>query len=404
MIERLQPFRKSITKKPNELRGCFAECRSTAKILSRESIDDDPDRTTCKITIGLEGTGITFAPGDRLAIMPKNGAKDVVKVLLTLGLEERYSEEVPLGESPEWAALARHMASVGRPGHEEKRPWLTVRDILTYGHISPLTREIVHSIHILLRASSSTVLKVLASESWPVHGSIGDLLRVAIAEVPRETWDKAFGLEDLSWLAKLVPVEVPRTYSIASYSLDPLPESVELTVSRSEHELSPLLRVKSDPETKRAGVASGFLNPHPSQEKGGKHGEVSILRVPPLKPTLHIDPLCDRFLSASLAPLTSNSLSRHPSRLACFAAALASLHSAASGPLASSMPVVDATSSFLGSNPAPSSSTRKSYAHMSIMGIWSSTWHSLVIIVGWCSTPSRGSCARRPWSQGIWMW
>ncbi|KAI9765701.1 MAG: hypothetical protein M1839_005396 [Geoglossum umbratile] len=309
MIERLQPFRRTITKKPNELRGCFAECRAAAKILGRESIDNDPDRTTAKITIGLEGTGITFAPGDRLAIMPKNSTKDVTKMLLSLDLEERYSEEVPLDKSPEWTALARHMASVGRPWREEKKPWLTVRDILTCGHLAPLTREIVHSIHLLLRASSSTVLKVLASETWPVHGSIGDLLRIAVTEVPQDTWNKAFNQDDLSWLVQLVPVEVPRTYSIASYSADPMPKSVDLTISRAEHEISPLLRIESDPETKRAGVASGFLNPHPSQEKKGMKQDKVLIGVSrpinfqlPVSPSVSIGMFCG---GSGIAPFRS---------------------------------------------------------------------------------------------------
>jgi hypothetical protein len=136
----------------------------------------------------------------------------------------------------------------------------------------------------MLRASSTGLLEVLASESWPVSGSLGDLLSLARSGVSSTIWDSVFE-QDLSWLPKLVPVEVPRTYSISSFSSELLPSFVNLTVSRVEHKLCPLLTFDGSKDILRSGISSGFLNPHPSEEdesevptavKGGDEDMVSL--------------------------------------------------------------------------------------------------------------------------------
>jgi cytochrome b involved in lipid metabolism len=114
-----------------------------------------------------------------------------------------------------------------------------------------------------LRASSSIVLKVLGSEMWPVQGTLGDLIQLAVAEVSPTIWNQAFDLADLSWLAKLIPIETPRTYSISNYSNELLPSVIDLTVSRSEYRLASVLDTGISSNV-RYGVSSGCLNPDPS--------------------------------------------------------------------------------------------------------------------------------------------
>lgn len=82
-----------------------------------------------------------------------------------------------------------------------------------------------------------------------------------------EVWNKAFNPDDLSWLPKLILVEVPRTYSISSYSDELLPSSLDLTVSRVEHEIFQALLPGVTGREFYAGVSSGFLNPHPEEER-----------------------------------------------------------------------------------------------------------------------------------------
>lgn len=59
----------------------------------------------------------------------------------------------------------------------------------------------------------------------------------AINDVSEDVWDRAFDLRNLAWLPALIPLEVPRTYSISKYSDEGLPEFVDLTVSRAEHQV-----------------------------------------------------------------------------------------------------------------------------------------------------------------------
>ena len=261
MKERLYPFRDSLSLEPHEMRGSFNECRFKSRILGRSSIDNDPKRSTGMVTFDLQDTGITFQPGDRLAVMPLNCWIECAKVAAALGLEEFMEHPVPLAKSSDWQSFANHMASVSRT---KTVPILTVKDILRRGHLAPLTKDLVMAFHAVLRASSSTVLKVLATEEWPVRGSIGDLLQVAVGEVSPHVWDQAFDLSDLSWLPKLIPVEVPRTYSISNFTNELLPSTVDLTVTRSDYKLSPLLG-SGQPEVMKHGVSSGFLNPPQSQ-------------------------------------------------------------------------------------------------------------------------------------------
>ncbi|KAJ1304872.1 hypothetical protein OPQ81_006006 [Rhizoctonia solani] len=282
MLERLERFRRGIpvvtgstptsivsdkqevapwtSPAPHEWRGTYEECRFRARIVSRSSIDDDEARSTGRVTIDLRDSGLNFAPGDRLTIMPLNSWKVVEKVIGALGLMNVLDEIVPLTApgAELWRSYAKHEAEVYRSGTVAP---LTVRDILRKGQLSPLTKRMVLTVHTLLRAPSIT-LQVLASSEWPVQGSLGDLLLASMDDVTEEAWDKVFDLDDLKWLPALVPLEVPRTYSVSKYSSEGLPDTVDLTVSRTEHPVYPVL-VSAGAESTIAGVTSGFLNPDP---------------------------------------------------------------------------------------------------------------------------------------------
>lgn len=253
MKERLEPYRADIPVEPHEMRGTFEECRYKARIFSRLFVDNDAKRGIAKVTLDIQDTGITFQPGDRLAVMPLNSWEECAKVAASFGLEEMLTEPVPMTKS--WARFAEHFGSVSRT----PMGTLSVQDVLRRGHLAPLTQDLVLKIHSMLRASSNTVLQVLATEEWPVRGTLGDLLQSAMLDTPTAVWDSAFTLDNLAWLCELVPVEVPRTYSIASYPDELLPATVDLTVSRAEYQLCATFAGTS--QVTRAGVSSGFLNP-----------------------------------------------------------------------------------------------------------------------------------------------
>ncbi|KAM7208397.1 alpha subunit of putative sulfite reductase [Naviculisporaceae sp. PSN 640] len=254
MKERILPYR-DLAVEPHQMRGTFEECRYKARLANRSFVDSDPNRSIAMVTLDIQNTGITFQPGDRLAVMPFNSWAECAKVAAALGLGDFLDHRVPL--TPTWKRFSQHLASIS---HISQPPALTVKDILRRGHLAPITKDLALKVHDLLRASSNTVLQVLATEEWPVRASLGDLLQSAVAETNPHIWDRVFDLNgDLSWLTDLISVEVPRTYSISTYSNELLPSTVDLTISRAEYKLCSTFA--GSKEIVSAGVGSGFLNP-----------------------------------------------------------------------------------------------------------------------------------------------
>ncbi|ORY62605.1 sulfite reductase flavo protein alpha-component [Pseudomassariella vexata] len=254
MKERLEPYRGNIAVEPHQMRGTFEECRYKTRILSRSFVDNDVDRSISMVTLDIQDTGITFQPGDRLAIMPLNTWEECAKVALALGFEDML--DTPISLNQKWSRFAEHLGSVSR----KAVPKLSIRDIMRRGHLAPLTQELVLKVHHMLRASSNVVLQVLATDEWPVRGSLGDLLQAAVADTPSHVWDQAFDLTgSLGWLGDLIDVEIPRTYSISSYPDELLPSTVDLTISRAEYDVCSTFAGQD--LIKRSGVSSGFLNP-----------------------------------------------------------------------------------------------------------------------------------------------
>lgn len=262
MKERLEPYRGHIPVEPHEMRGSFEECRYKSRIVSRSYVDSDPNRSIALVSLDIHDTGVTFQPGDRLAIMPLNSWEECAKVAAALGLDAMLDTIVSLDKK--WTRFAEHLGSV-LDNHLTSQfrthtPQIKVKDILRRGHLAPLTQDLVLKVHSMLRASSNTVLQILATDEWPVRGSLGDLLQCAVLDTPSHIWDRAFDLNgQLEWLGDLIPIEVPRTYSISNYPKGLLPSTVDLTVSRSEYKLSGIFPAQH--EAPRCGVSSGFLNP-----------------------------------------------------------------------------------------------------------------------------------------------
>ncbi|KAF2831689.1 hypothetical protein CC86DRAFT_275958, partial [Ophiobolus disseminans] len=223
MKERLSPYRGEVKVEPQQMRGSFEECRFQARILDRQIIDSDSSRSTGMVTFDLSNTGITFQPGDRLAVMPVNASHEVAKVIAALGLDQMMDAVVPVEQNSVWARFSKHTELVS------KRPstGLTVKDILKRGHLAPLTKDIL-----------------------------------AISEAPQDVWDRAFDLTNLAWLPKLINLEVPRTYSISNSSTELLPSMIDLTVSRTETARDTIFE-GVQPSLPLYGVSSSFLNPAP---------------------------------------------------------------------------------------------------------------------------------------------
>jgi sulfite reductase alpha subunit-like flavoprotein len=143
LTERLEPHHKDITVQPHEMRGTFEECRFSSRILVRGNIDQDPTRTTGMVTFDINKTGITFKPGDRLAVMPLNSPSEIEKVVSALGLREILHQEVHLQSHPDWKRFANHLFKVDSQTFSGA---LSVYDILRRGHLAPLTESTVKKV------------------------------------------------------------------------------------------------------------------------------------------------------------------------------------------------------------------------------------------------------------------
>lgn len=274
MKERLEPYRGVIPVEPHQMRGTFEECRYGARILNRDSVDTDPERSIAMVTLDIHDTGITYQPGDRLAIMPLNGWEECAKVAAALGLDDMLNMPVQL--DAKWLRFAEHFGTIAAHspgGSHSGSSSLTVKDILRRGHLAPLTQDLALKIHSLLHASSNTILQVLATDEWPVRGTLGDLLQAAVMDTPAHIWDRAFDLSAggvnglIPWLTDIISIEVPRTYSISSSieKSEVLPSTIQLTISRAEYKLCDTFAGNMD--VRRAGVSSGFLNPLPASDE-----------------------------------------------------------------------------------------------------------------------------------------
>ena len=129
MKERLEPYRGNMDDmvEPHEMRGTFQECRYRSWVISRSFVDTDPTRFTAMVTLDLEDTGITFQPGDRLAVMPLNSLGECANVAAALRLAEFLDYRVAL--NPQWQRFAQHVGSV----RHTPAPRFTARDILRLG-------------------------------------------------------------------------------------------------------------------------------------------------------------------------------------------------------------------------------------------------------------------------------
>ena len=137
MKERLAPY-KEIMKEPHDIRGTFEECRFRARITELDHIDGDCERRTAKVGIDISNSGLTFSPGDRLMIMPKNNSNEVDKIVRALDLSSLLETCVPLAGG--WTEYLQHMTNVY---HGNRPAYLTLGELLINGALAPLSKELV---------------------------------------------------------------------------------------------------------------------------------------------------------------------------------------------------------------------------------------------------------------------
>ncbi|KAI8812200.1 hypothetical protein BJ742DRAFT_880965 [Cladochytrium replicatum] len=280
LVERLEPYRPRLNVAPHEMRGSFEECRFIGRIAMRTRIDEDPELTTRMISIDVRDTGITFAPGDRLSIMPLNQWSTIETLIEAIpGLYDALDAFVPLEFDKEsmskyGSVWKRFGAYVGEITRDPSRARLTIREILRRGRLQPLSRPVIEAVNARLNGKSAYVTYLLKSGAEEIDAHLGDLFASISEEltptVVANTFPTTFAGTGLRWLLDIVPPEVPRMYSISCSGMDDaLPSYIDLTVSRVNHPLVRSLAFNGENIgllNTRWGVSSGFLNPHPTLE------------------------------------------------------------------------------------------------------------------------------------------
>ena len=257
-IDRLSAWRQfsDITSPSDEIRGTFHECPFEARIKERIRITGDELSTTRRVVIDLKGTGITYLPGDRLAILPENPSSNVNDTLKALGIPRDTKVVVTGG----WKDLFY--------------PRITVDaiEIIKAARIRPLPRQTLEILSELCSEQKLTakdkLSEALASMNQfhqETDWTLSQLVEAKLpnpypfldsnGDTPAQEEVKATLPFDPSVLCRMFQIERPRTYSISSAPISNhiLPEAVDLTVSRQQRTLTTGEVVE--------GSGSGFLNP-----------------------------------------------------------------------------------------------------------------------------------------------
>jgi len=77
----------------------------TARIAQVEATPVSHDETWLTVTLDIEGSPLTYAPGSTLALWPTNDPEEVRKVLRALGVSAQFQVLTELGAEPAWQVL-----------------------------------------------------------------------------------------------------------------------------------------------------------------------------------------------------------------------------------------------------------------------------------------------------------
>ena len=176
------------------------------------------DKQTLHVELSLEGSGLTYQPGDAVGVIPENRPDLVYSVIEAVGEDPETPVHTPLGEWSLHEALSRQyeITALTRPVLQKYAAVCEARELqalLQDGRNKELTEW----------AHGRDLLDVLTS--WPVKAMSGQALVDILRKLP------------------------PRLYSVAS-SLEAHPEEVHLLVAVVRYEQG---------GRERHGVCSNFL-------------------------------------------------------------------------------------------------------------------------------------------------
>eukprot|EP00736_Rhodelphis_marinus_P010532 Rmarinus@m.4439 len=236
-------------------RGTYCECPFAATVVSRESIDQDPNGTVRKVVLSIRGSGMTYDPGDRIALLPTNRLELVFRTVRAMKMDPRTNVHLTRA----WTDFFRHLAWVlddkdMKEAVENKQ--INILSLLRHARLRPLRRIDFERLHRSVEegkayGSNNTVTGVALRENvFPHRLPYWEV----VEQLAREEVDLSAVFQPKGLSAMLEP-EPTRTYSISSAppSGDAiLPSEIHLTVSRAEFQ---------DKTGKIYGTGSSCVNP-----------------------------------------------------------------------------------------------------------------------------------------------
>jgi sulfite reductase (NADPH) flavoprotein alpha-component len=195
------------------------------------------------VELDIDGSGITFRPGDHCEVLAENPGGLVARCLEAL--RARGDEQVPL--TAQWREALRTRMLAPAPDD------LPLADFLRFAKLRPLLRPVGKRLAALSESEElHRVLEARQEDQW----ELGDALELAAVAGYDTTRLWRAPLWQHEGIARVVPPERFRTYSISGRpETEPFPSQLSLTVAALSFTgpgLGP------DPVTRR-GTASNFL-------------------------------------------------------------------------------------------------------------------------------------------------
>ena len=218
-----------------------------ARLVSREAASEEGG--VKRLVLDASETGAVYRPGDRCGVLTMNRPEAVEATLQAL--EATGEESIPL--NARWRRTIRH-----RPEHPVATTTLPLRSFLSYARLRPLSRQMAKA---LVAVSASRGLREVVETRLESQWELADALRQLSSDGYNVHRLIEAGLEQQEAIARIVPPEDFRMYSVASapdMGSGRISNMLELTVAQ--------LRYPADlgdgrvDLNERLGTASTYLN------------------------------------------------------------------------------------------------------------------------------------------------
>jgi sulfite reductase alpha subunit-like flavoprotein len=218
----------------------FQRAGHYAVVKSRERVEASVRR----VTLDFASAGIPYRPGDHCRVLPENDPELVGRTLAALRAGGR--ERVPLTREWRDALSIRHAYETSAP------TGVALTDFLRYAKLRPLLRPVGKALFALTASAAlDRILEARSEDQW----ELWDVLELLSEEgyETRRLWRSQLWQDEA--IARIVPPEPFRTYSVSSAPDGAIPRSLELTVGRLEYRSAG----GSVDGVRRRGTASAYV-------------------------------------------------------------------------------------------------------------------------------------------------